>query len=354
MPSKNGFTKYNKYAQIAHGAYKIGKSLYNKYKSSKSTALKNRPRMKRPYKGRKSRGEKGTASGTIREQMTFNHGHPDHLLKGRRRRAIIESITPVNNALVQQSTQITNTSFGQTTWAVYHLGLSNDYADILNSDSQLNQKSSKFVLRSQQQELEMTNMSNTSCYIRVYDYVYRHDLPAYNSSGAFITTTAQWFNALITNGFANAVNSVGYTTLSSNIYDDPTFCSFCKVVKQRLIELSPGQTIKVNQFDRTSKSINANVVGTNLYGNSPYYAMKGFSRGLLLQVWGQVVDDQTSSTLCSTDKVKVSVIQKIKYEYQWVLDSNPSSYLMINSLGAVAAAQSINELADGVINSTTA
>lgn len=347
-----------KYAQkAAHSALRVGSKYLPKAKASRQRAHNSKvlARYKKKRVTRKSYGKSAvrSAAGGLREKMVFSHGHKSVMAKSKARR-IIESITPVNTYLVQSTSQITVSSFGQCNYGNYIVGFPSDYNLIMNLDSSLNQKSAKAVLRSQSQTLEMVNMSNTTCYARVYEYVFRHDLPAFQSGGAIFNSYANFASNMIQGGFADAVNVIPYTTLSSTIYENPSFCSWCKVINQRMLEFSPGQVIQIDQFDQKAKSLNANIFGTSsLFTSNPFFAMKGYTKGILIQVWGQPVDDTTTNTQVSTDKVKLSVLQKVTYKYQWVLDANPSAYIA-TGLGSVTTAQSINELADGVVTSTTA
>lgn len=339
-----GYSKWKPY--IKAGA-RLASSAYNAYKKYTSTKTKTK---------RRPSTRSGFANGSLRESVHFNHGRKPRKVSNKARHRLLSAIVPVSRDVQQVASQLTVASYGQCSYGAYHLGLIEDYYNIFANDAGLNLTNSKCMLRSQRQALEICNMSNTSCYLRVYDYIYRHDLPSYNTSGSFISSPSQWNTVMIINGFAVGGSVIASTTLSGNVYANNTFTSYCKVVKQRLIELSPGQVIKLDQSDNKPKSLNANIVGHTLYGggNPACFAMRGFSRGLLLQLWGQPVDDQSNATLVSTDKCKLSIIQKTIYEYQWISDTSPNSYLSVNSLGAVATAQSINELADGLIASIQA
>lgn len=277
--------------------------------------------------------------GPIREPVSnvFGGHRPDKPSPAQKlfARRVEEVLFPENSTSSVTNTQLT-ASIGQCGWIAFNLGLVGDYEACLGEAVGTTSINQKILICSQNFSLNITSMTNENSYLRYYVLEPRYDLTDQFNLLSGINSGFADSGAPV-NGDAKQVN----TDLSSTLYENVRMMSLFKVLKDKTIEMEAGQSQKINLENNHSFVYNHEI---QVATGSHYTALKGHKTlFLVMQCWGQTVDDSVNPALVSTGSVKFSIIetQRINYRY-----CNPTFGIhgkVATSLGAVAIAEAINE-----------
>lgn len=344
-------SKESKYTKIARAVTPLvargAGFLYKSYMESKKAGkVKVRPasssRAKPIAKSYKPRGYYDTPNareysrGNPRADVQLVHGKPDKRLSKSFVNQIKKSLAARNDYLItfpfQQSSAI-----GQCNYVAYDLANAVDLNVIQGYVTASAPTTLKYTLMERSQTLNCTNMSSGQMFMRVYDISLRHDLPVSETS----------LQNLVTSGFSDAATNTSVITATSiggTLFDNPRFVAYCKVNSVKILEFAPGQAQILALHDNQSKVVNGEIMR-----NTDLVEVAGISRALILQIWGQAVDDSVNpTTVQSTDKCRMTVIASKKYTYTWMADTSVTTSYS-STLGSVIIPQYIEPLTGAVI-----
>ena len=261
------------------------------------------------------------------EKLGASYGRPPKALSRSLEYKIRMALNPLNHSVIQQTSRCTATR-GASSYTVYEIGTPADIDSCrANADGQmgLNQngtttlresKNAKFFVKGCSMAMTMTNASSGLAYLRIYEYICRRSLP----------TSASSTNSVVQNGFGDVggggqVNSTSY---GGSLYNNPRFCVYNKIVKVRTVQLGCGRSFQYNLSIRKPKTFNP------IYDNATFnQTHAGYTRGIIVQVYGQPVNYVTGDAITSDD-VKVDVIQQRKYHWSVIAFPMNGNFLSTN------------------------
>ena len=307
----------------------------SKARPTRKPYVKKRVPGKSKAKASKSKSYKAPesvhASG-VNHIMVFNSGKKEREIPKKMIMAIQKGLTPTYENAYNTTYRLQPAGFGQCVYRSWTIG---GVGDLVNLASILPvttvaSTTNKYLLEHFEQGLEYQNMSNTILYMRVYEFVPRHDVPVAISVGTVLGST----------GFGDIAGAgrITATDINGTLFDNPMFCAWFKIVKVRDIELSPGTGGNLKQQHSGARTVNLEI-----YNNSYYTAVKGITRGIVIQTWGGIVSDTVTNSLISTGKPSLDVVQTVKY----TASQFPSNLRVTNTtqnLGAITVSQNINDL----------
>ena len=315
---------------MASLAYQGIKGLINlargRSKGSKSSKPKARV-SKRAYKGKqpghvwKRSTNKVNNDGQGNEKLGASYGRPVKRLGKSLEYKIRQALNPLNNSVIQQTSRCSATR-GQTSYTVYEVGTPADIDSCRsNANSQMpgtqlaTSKNAKFFVKDCSMAMTMTNASSGLAYLRIYEYISRRSLP----------TSATSTNDVVQNGFGDTfTNNISNVSYGGTLYNNPRFCVYNKIVKVRTIQLGCGRSFQYNLSIRRAKTFNP------IYDNSSFnQTHAGYTRGIIVQVYGQPVNFVVGDAITSDD-VKVDVIQSRRYHWSVVSYPMNGNFLSTN------------------------
>lgn len=292
---------------------------------------------KQPGTGRKKAGRQSVKNdGQGNERLGTKHGRSLRPLKRSLEYKIREALVPENTTLTQQASRM-SASRGTSKYTAYEIGTCVDIdncrgqADaILPSPGLDAGKNGKLHMKSCTMKMTMTNASSGLAYMRIYEYVARRPLPA-GLNGV---------DNVLQNGFAdNFTSQITQTSYGGTLFNNPTFCIYYKIVKVRTVQLGCGRSFEYNLTNQKSKVFNP------IYDNATFnLSHAGYTRGIIVQVFGQPVSYTDAGDVITSDDVKVEVIQQRRYK--WSVVCFPMNGTFFTSSLSTAAGQL--ELIDSV------
>lgn len=217
-------------------------------------------------------------------------------------------------------------------WSMFH-----QYNTDLRNIRQLINSSSaapiRYVLENYMNEMTMTNTTNASCEVEIYDLTLKKDLlvqfayeEAANTYVVNGSPEAYWeVGTRLMSGQADAVSPPNSTVLGASPFDSQLFKDYFKVQKRTRVMLSQGAshrhfvTLNVNKviddaFVQTSQQIIGHK-GITVY---TMLVVRGFP-----QTTGNVEDPGVSTTC----PCQLAIVNQQRYKYTWSADlSNTGNY----------------------------
>ena len=281
-----------------------------------------RPRHARNRVGR-SKSRANTRSpirndGAGNQRLSVSHGRSASRLSQRSESAIRSSLTPVDTASMVY-TGTSTTAYGQCEYTCENseVGTAADINAVManaknNNDSEVKPGvDGKFFMNSFDMELKIINACNSVTNIRIYEVLARRDIPIAVGD----------LQALCSTGWTDQAPSIG-TPISKNwlggsLYQNVGLTPFYKIIKDTRLTLAPGKELRLNLSHKTPKTMNPVVVDA-----LNVTAIGGYTKGFVVQHWGQPIGDtpanpinQTIST--SVSKILWTVTKKYKYQEQY-------------------------------------
>jgi hypothetical protein len=192
------------------------------------------------------------------------------------------------------------------------------FADIISTFNTSTPAVTSVSVRSYFQETHFTNASSVPVVMKLYDCFCRRDIPVNTVSSSIntILTSSVSKTALIPSGFVTAsVNTIGYTP-----YQNHEFVRYFKIGKTRSMVLQPGGVTRY-RMRRKKPFRYDNIIGST----DLILARKGVTRCLLLQAYGTPTNDSKTTTLVSTDPVKINRVTTTRFTYTYIIDSSMST-----------------------------
>lgn len=309
--------------------------------------LKTKPRLNAKYAGALVRRyyKKGIKAvpvqrtkvvndGQGNQRMAINHGKQHKRLNKNLENKIRDALNPMSSQLIQRSGNVTTNTHGQGNFTVFELGNADDIDKVItsaaaNSTGVSKEYNGKLHIANCKMDVMITNQASNLIHFRLYEYIYRNDPPEtmepYPGAGATISADTQ---NIVTYGFnynagsavppyVQTANQIG-TTLFSN----PYFCSYCKIIKVRNIQLGAGRSLKLTLLNNKDKVINPLV-----YYNSDSAAESGYTRGYVLQAMGSLLGGSGGDETVTTGLVSYDWVSIRKYQFNQPYDGKGHSYV---------------------------
>ncbi|AXH78325.1 MAG: hypothetical protein [Circular genetic element sp.] len=232
---------------------------------------------------------------------------------------------------------------GECNYSVPHVLYDPTHIQTMNNNAG-NFKDGKFLVRRALSMIQLVNARNSCATIRVYECEARSDVPY--KSGTYVSP----YNYL-TLGWDNASLSSMLNNISGNAFSSSAFTTWFKVLDVKVISLNPGECKIFTLEDKSSTLINMERWFPNAEQLSIAHGRK--TKFLMFQYWGQTVNDSTNTVLVSTDAVKIDCIHTLKYEYQYIQDTNATVY-STGTFNTVSTPEFINENTSAVVTGASA
>ena len=215
-----------------------------------------------------------------------------------------------------------------------------DVRAMLNTLTSVSTGSKRMVLESAQSEVTMTNSSNASCEIEIYDLVLKHDLlvdPAFNVNALVYPVAPNpeqyWsVGTLAAEGAAAGTTPSPSTFIGSSPFDSQLFKDYFKVKKRTKVMLPQGGTHRHNIQLKPSRLIDEFQVATSVAGVA---GLQGLTQYTMITCKGVPISDVTTA-LPTTASTLLDIIQSIRYKWTWVSDTTSTGYF-VDSLTTPAA-----------------
>ena len=272
------------------------------------------------------------------ERLGAKHGRALRPLNKSLEYKIREALVPENTSLTQQTSRMT-ASRGTSTYTAYEIGTCLDIDNCRsNANSQMPgtslaaSKNGKLHVKSAHMKLTMTNASSGLAYMRIYEYVARRSLPA-GLTGV---------DTVIQNGFGDQITSqITNTSYGGTLFNNPRFCIYYKIVKVKMVQLGCGRSFEYNLTNQKSRVFNP------IYDNSTYnLSHAGYTRGIVVQTFGQPVSYSDAGDVITSDDVKIEVIQQRRYKWSVVLFPMSGTYLSTSISTAAGTLELIDSVGD--------
>jgi hypothetical protein len=332
---------------ISFATSKRRQNNYNRAQNANITAKGNMPRygrsgtvgsfsrpMSRPAFS-KSRTPMETGGGTALPGTFYNHGQKMQLSKSfqKKCRAAVSN----NNVQQFKTTCLFTSGFGVANYYVpVQLYDPVDVSTVLSHITSAT-PTTKFEITDAKVDYQLTNQHDSTCYIRVYECEARGDVPLSATLSSVILYLYQ--------GFTDVGDGSDATDASGTAFASGLFTTWYKINSVKVVDMQPGAVKRFSIHDASTQLINFE----RWYpGNTnTILSRQKATKFLMFQVWGQTVNDATSSTLVSTDITKIDGIITKRYQFRWSQDVNTSTYSS-GSFGNVTTASFIDAATDAV------
>lgn len=256
--------------------------------------------------------------GAGNQRLAVRHGVKPRQMGRRQEARIRTTLTPTDTASMVY-TGTSQTAYGQCEYTCENSEVGNvlDINAVManaknNNDSEVKPGADgKFFMNSYDMELKIINACNSVTNIRVYEVMARRDVPLSVGNLEF----------LCSNGWTDQAPSIG-TPISKNwlggtLYQNVGLTPFYKIIKDTRLTLAPGKELRLTLSHKNPKTMNPVVVDAlNIL------ALGGYTKGFVIQHWGQPIGDtpalpinQTIST--SVSKILWTVSKKYQYQEQY-------------------------------------
>lgn len=265
----------------------------------------------------------GKAKNTQAPQLNWNHGRAAKLSK-----KFVKNVRQAAAAIDVQQLRGTSQMSAAIGNCEYHIpAMLYDPTDISVINGHCGSYvDGKFLIRNAVHTLQMTNQRNSCANLRIYECEARSDVP-YNATGAY-----QVYDYLY-QGWVGAGLAGNATDIGANAFSSPLFTTWFKVNDVKVVLLNPGECKRFTLEDKSSTLIN--MQRWKPFGLQRTLCHQKKTKFLIYQVWGQTVEDSVQTTQISTDVVKLDCVWSTKYEYQYIVDTNPTIFTS-GSLGTIS------------------
>jgi len=306
----------------------VGEYFRNRGKSAKAArktvALANKFK-KRGYKGKRFgarlKGKripplKPRGDGNGNQVMGVNHGRSMKPFSQSIQNKVRECLQPTDTLVISKSGQGVAQQ-GECAYTVFELNGVKDIDVLFAKIGESDLDASKLWIKDSDMTLRITNITNVTISLRIYEYIYRRDLPS------SLVSTDNIVNTLAAdNGFQLATPSqVNCKTVGGTLYMNPQFCSNCKILRTKTILLPLGRSLKLSLGSRKPRTIN-----TSLWNADDTETEMHYTRGFVVQVQGQVAN--TSGVVNPNLTIGAyDYIQENRYNFSQATPANKATYL---------------------------
>jgi hypothetical protein len=200
----------------------------------------------------------------------------------------------------------------------------------------------RFSISNAKLSLTISNATNSNCFVRLYEFVLRHDIPSALTSIQNLVQTLGWPDGLTSS------TKIQVTDVNGTLFNNPKFIAYCKVEKVRVLEFAPGQQQLVELIDNEPHNCLSEILTS-----SPMIGIRGVTRGIVIQQWGGLCNDSVTPTIVTTSPTSLDFMANYRYEYTWMSDVTYSSN-STNNLGTIAAVAETENPLTGVSQAYTA
>lgn len=171
-------------------------------------------------------------------------------------------------------------------------------------------------------EFELTNTYQIPAHVEFYECISRRD-----HTEDPLTRISE---GLTREALSSTLATPAYQTYGVTPFDSSAFCQYFKVMKKSQILLLPGRVYKYNMYHDIKRKFNAEDLETQ------QHYMKGFTRILLLRVWGTPVNDDVTKTSVLPGTVAIDMMTRKKIMYGIEVPNNPQVVTVINNMPVAA------------------
>lgn len=172
-------------------------------------------------------------------------------------------------------------------------------------------------------EFEFSNVYQIPAHVELYECISRRD---HNESP--YTRISEGLNR---EALSTTLANPAYQTYGVTPFDSSAFCQYFKVLKKTSFMLNPGRIYKHTMKHQIKKKFNAEDLDT---GNQ---YLKGFTRILLIRLYGSPVNDDVTKTNVLPGTVALDMIVKKKIWYGLEAPQNPQFTTVISNFPTVSA-----------------
>lgn len=200
-------------------------------------------------------------------------------------------------------------------------------------------KTTKYILRSINEQFAMTNQDNNSCQLYIYDIIVKK-----NSVNTFQTDQTK---AL---GDQQAVGGV-LNTSTPNIFPEftPALMKNYKIQEKKRIILNPGETHYHKKYLKHDVLVDCGEIGMN-----NFYNIKGLTQITLFIAIGIPINDtMNKNSEVSTGTTTISLVRTRTIKYSFLSDTTTNtSYSATQLITAFTAGESIMDPAKGSVQTS--
>lgn len=302
---RNLIKGYRKVKQLTKATRNAGKKVVKKYKVAKYAKknIRNKPR------------HSGDNDGN--QVIAVSHGKNYKKLNPKMESKIRSALNSNFQEIYQNQATIYQNVRGAKVVEAFELNRTTHIDNFLASGgttatgATLN-RAGKINLANSEMEVSLTNQANTTCLMKVYEYVYRRDLPAKLWDGvAFQNADTKY---VVDNGTVFYNNSGGgalpaTVTYGQRLFDNPLFTSYCKILSCKDYELASGKNMMLKMSDKRDHHIN-----TLLWDQTDTSAEGGITRGYVIEFRSSSVANE-AHTDSATGLVKIDAVVMCRYQF---------------------------------------
>lgn len=325
-----------KHRKVIGAAFKGAKRILGKRKASSSSSSR-----KRAKTGGRSGGVSTTST---RPGFSSRHGRLARKPSKSFRLKVLAA-TNMNYRYVETRSIAVECNAGYSNFVMFphrdisHLNAIMDEKAISGATLGSVSDQTKFIINGSWQNITIANMSNTPAFLRLYEFVPRHDIPSN------VDTPSN----LVVNTIDDSVGlyQMTYQSLAMTFFMAPGFVNWFKIIRVKLVEIQPGQNFVFNSSWLSPKSINNGILKP-----TGCYAYRGITSYLGVQFWGGICDTIADHAVVTTAPIKLDFITVNKFHYNdhvvaqnWLSNYNtlthPAANLLQDIDEATGAVQTI-------------
>jgi len=179
--------------------------------------------------------------------------------------------------------------------------------------------------------LSLTNITNTSAEIDIYDIVFKRDVPdaikVTLSGGQYIAAAgdiAQMINEGVNAARNLAPGASGSYAVGTNPWDSQIFKEYCRVVKRTRVMLASGAS------HRHTSSVNlSKVISQSVAGSADMEVFKGYTFATLVRINGAAayIPSGEEATLGTVADITCQAVYSLRIKYTFVQDVTSSLFV---------------------------
>lgn len=249
----------------------------------------------------------------------------------------MKKVNPVNNILKQFGGFM---EYGPGRQAALTLQTSFTLSDFNNILSNLpardlsNNANRRFLMDNLKSEITMSNGTNASCYVHVYDIMCKTDIDSNDFAAGIGDPATAWLTGEVQQG-----NASGYNVIGTDPRKVDTFKQHYKVLNVKKHFMKPGDIHK----HKISITLNKIMNEARLLNSSRY---AGVSFSTMLVVYGCPAQDDSSPPVVTTTGGVINYTYTSKYQYRFSLDNQQNSIVIPSLLPTPASLEVVQEDGD--------
>lgn len=219
------------------------------------------------------------------------------------------ALQPQNSHLFKRAGRVV-ASLGQGNFSTHSLNDVEDIStivDVAGGSDQFDDKNGRIHIKDSSLNVTYTNMDAGLVQIRVYEMVYRRDVPKSQLD----------LNSMVLQGFqqqqGTGATNTEYTDASVTLFNNPLVCTYARITKVRNVLLGAGKSFKLTMNQVKGRDINPILFG--LDESRDIIALGGFTRAYVIQVIGQNVSDSANSATVTTSNCHLAYTEERRYHW---------------------------------------